>query len=593
MNAIARLKPGVTVMQANEDLASVAAALRTAYPGTNTNNGIGVRPEVENLIGDTRRSLFILFGAVGLVLLIACANVANLLLGRSSGRSREIAVRAALGASRMRIVRQLLTESVVLSVAGAALGIGFAAWSLSAILQLYPTNLPRAQEIGIDWRVALFTAALAILTGLLFGLVPALRASSPNLTGAMRDGGRSATAGLGQDRLRSGLVVAETALGVMLLIGAGLLLRSLDRLAHANLGFDPTHVLTASFDLSETRYNPDRQDRFVRELLQRVNALPGVVRASGAIPLPLHDDQWTVTFDRMDHPLPQQNQPVAGFYNVSAGLFEALKVPLIQGRTFTDRDARNGTPVVVVNESFARKFYPGEDPIGKRIEIGAGEGPARATYKKREIIGIVGDIRTGNVTAAPRPAYYVPLPQLMWGVPTLVVRAQGDPLAIANSLRKVLAAMDPDAPLYAVRTLEDYLALDLGRARFQTVLLALFATIALLLTAIGLYGVIAYAVSQRLHEIGIRMALGAGRSDVLRLVLGRGAVLTAAGIVVGTLGAAALARVIESLLFETPPRDPLTYLTVCAVLAGVALLASYIPAMRATRVDPTVALRYE
>jgi putative ABC transport system permease protein len=548
---------------------------------------------VESLIGDTRSSLFILFGAVGLVLLIACANVANLLLGRSTARAREIAIRAALGASRSRIVRQLLTESIVLSLAGAALGIGFAAWALSAVLQLYPTNLPRAQEIGVDWRVALFTAALAILTGLLFGLVPALRSSSPNLTGAMREGGRSSTAGPGQDRLRSGLVVAETALGVMLLIGAGLLLRSLDRLAHANLGFDPTHVLTASFELSETRYNPDQQDRFVREFLQRVNALPGVMQAAGAIPLPLHDDGWSVTFDRMDYPLPQQNQPVAGFYNVTAGLFEALKIPLIQGRTFNEHDSRNGTPTVIVNEAFAKKFYPGEDPIGKRIEIGAGEGPARDSYKKRQIVGVVGNIRTERVSLAPIPAYYVPLPQLMWQAPTLVIRTQGDPAAIASSVRRVLASMDPDAPLYAVRTMEDYLALDLGRARFQTVLLSLFAAIALLLTAIGLYGVIAYAVSQRLHEIGIRMALGASRSDVLRLVLGRGAVLTTIGIVVGIGGAAALGRVIESLLFETPPRDPLTYITVSIVLSGVASLASYIPAMRATRVDPTVALRYE
>jgi putative ABC transport system permease protein len=593
MTAIARLKPGETLAQANADLALIAAALQAEYPDTNTRLAIGARPEVEHLIGDTRQPLFILFGAVGLVLLIACANVANLLLGRSAARAREMAIRAALGASRTRIVRQLLTESVVLSFAGAAVGIVLAAWALSAVLELYPANLPRAQEIGVDFRVALFTAGLAVLTGLLFGLVPALRTSSPNLGGAMREGGRSTTAGPAQDHLRSGLVVAETALGVMLLIGAGLLLRSLDRLSHANLGIDPTHVLTASFDLSETRYNPDQQDRFVRDLMQRLNAIPGVVSASGAIPLPLHQDLWEVSFNQLDRPLPPRSQHGAGFYNVWPGLFETLKIPLIQGRTFNDRDARNGTPVMIVNQAFARKFYPGEDPIGKRVEIGAGEGPTRAQYKKREIIGVVGDIRTSNVTTPPGPAYYVPLPQLMWGAPTLVIRTAGDPAAIASEVREVMRSMDPDAPLYAVRTMEDYLALDLGRARFQTVLLALFAAIALLLTAIGLYGVIAYAVAQRLHEIGIRMALGASRSDVLQLVLGRGAMLTGVGILLGAGGAAALGRLIESLLFETPARDPLTYLTVCAVLGGVALLASYIPAMRATRVDPTVALRYE
>lgn len=312
VEGIARLKPGASLARANEDLASIAAALRSEYPDTSAHNGIGARTEVERLIGETRRSLFILFGAVGLVLLIACANVANLLLGRSATRSRELVIRAALGANRTRIVRQLLSESIVLSLAGAALGVGFATWALSAVLQLYPTNLPRVQEIGVDWRVALFTAGLGIVTGLLFGLVPALRVSSPNLTSAMRDGGRSATAGRGQDRLRSGLVVAETALGVMLLIGAGLLLRSLDRLSHANLGFDPGHVLTASFDLSETRYKPGQMNRFIGELLGRLNALPGVVRASSALPLPLKR--------RLDRVVQYARSPPAGEEQTLGGL---------------------------------------------------------------------------------------------------------------------------------------------------------------------------------------------------------------------------------------------------------------------------------
>ncbi len=364
------------------------------------------------------------------MLLIACANVANLLLTRGSGRSREIAIRTALGATRARVIRQLITESVVLSIAGGVLGIGVAAWSLAAVLKTYPTNLPRAGEIGIDPFVLLFTAGLAIVTGILFGLVPALRVSAPNLSSAMRETGRSSTASLAHNRLRSGLVIAETALGVMLLIGAGLLIRSLERLSHTHLGFNPEHVLTASFDLSETRYNSDKQDRFVRELLDRVKALPGVTGAAGALPLPLYDDGWSVSFNRVDRPAPEANQPAAGFYVVTPGFFETMQIPLVRGRTFGARDQRNSAPVMIITQSFANKYYPLEDPIGKQIKIGAGDGVARASYKTREIIGIVGDIRTSNLKRMPPPAYYIPLPQLMWGPPTLTIRTAGDPAQI-------------------------------------------------------------------------------------------------------------------------------------------------------------------
>jgi putative ABC transport system permease protein len=468
-----------------------------------------------------------------------------------------------------------------------------AAWTLSAVLQLYPTNLPRAQEIGIDLRVVLFTTGLALLTGILFGLVPALRLSAPNLTDAMREGGRSSTSGQSHNRLRSGLVVAETAFGVMLLIGAGLFIRSLDRLSHAPLGFNPTHLLTASFDLSETAYKPDQQDRFVHDLLARLRTLPGVTAAAGSLPLPLINDRWTISFNLVDHPVPEANQPSAGFYVVAPGFFETMQIPLVRGRTFGERDHRNAPPVMIVTDAFAKKFFPTEDPIGKRVEIGAGEGPARARYKTREIVGVVGDIRNSNLAKAPAPAYYVPLPQLMWGAPNLVIRTPGDPRSVASQVRAVLSSMDPTAPLYDVRPMDDYLALDLGRARFQTVLLGFFAGVALLLTAVGLYGVIAFAVAQRTHEIGIRVALGASRRDVLGMVLNRGIVLTVAGITLGVFSAAALSRLIQSLLYETPPLDPLTYIAVCVILSGVALLASYIPARRATRVDPMVALRYD
>jgi len=591
-SAIARLKQGVTIQQANADLKSIAQGLAHEYPGTNAFSGIAVTPELDFLVGDTQTPLLILLAAVGLVLLIACANVANLLLVRSSGRAREIGLRAALGAKRSRIIRQLVTESTVLSIGGAVLGVAFASGMLRAVLSFYPANLPRANQISMDWRVLLFSAALAILTGILFGVAPALRVSSPNLADTMRDSTRTST-GPGASRLRSALVVGEIALGVMLLVGAGLLLRSLHRLAHVDLGFSPDHLLTASFDLSETRYNPDQQDRFINDLLQRVENLPGVTAASGAMPLPLDTSTWGISFNFPDHPVPEESEPSAGVYVVSLGFFETMKIPLVRGRTFDDRDQRNSAPVIIVTQAFARKFFPGEDAVGRRITIGAGEGEARKRYKTREIIGVVGDIRTSELGKEPAAAYYVPLAQLMWGPPTLVVRTAGQPAALTEEIRQVLSSMDGEVPLYAVRTMDDYLALDLGRARFQTLLLGLFAALALVLTAVGLYGVMAQTIAQRTHEIGIRMAMGATRESVLAMVLGRGTMLTLAGTVIGIAGAMSLAKLIESLLYQIPPRDPLTYLSVCAVLAFTAIIASYVPALRATKVDPMVALRYE
>jgi len=593
LNAIARLQPGVTLAQANADLDSIARALAAEYPNDNSYNGMGGRSEIDYLVGESRTPLLVLFGAVGLVLLIACANIANLLLARATNRAREIAIRAALGATRARVVRQLLAEAVALSLAGAVVGTALAVWGLSAMLKLYPSNLPRAAEIGIDYRVLLFTVTLAAVTGVIFGLIPAWQVSNPNLTEAMREGGRSATVGAGHHRLHGGLVIAETALGMMLLVGAGLLIRSFYRLSSVGLGMNPQHVLTANFDLSETRYNPDQQDRFVQEFFNRLNALPGVRQAAGAFPLPLSNSRVSVSFNLLDHPVPEANEPSAGFFVVTKGFFETLQIPLVRGRAFDDRDRRNSPPTMIINEEFARKFFPHEDPIGRRVKIGAGEGEARASYKTREIVGIVGNFRRSDLGRPPGAAYFVPLPQLMWGPPTLVVRTAGEPNAITPEIRKVLASMDPDAPLYEVRTLEDYLALDLGRARFQAVLLGLFAGIALLLTAVGLYGVMAYTVAQRTQEIGIRVALGAGRADVLRMILARGIAITGAGLVIGVLGALALTRVLSSLLYEVRPVDLMTFAVVSLLLAVTSILASYIPAWRAAKVEPMVALRYE
>jgi predicted permease len=591
--AIARLKSGVTTQVAAADVSLIARALAHEYPGSNAYSGIAVLPELQFLVGETKTPLLILLAAVGLVLLIACGNVANLILARSSGRSREIGVRAALGARRSRIIQQLITESALLSGAGSLLGLGLANGMLQALLRFYPENLPRAEQINIDVRVLLFSAALAIVTGVLFGLAPALKTSSPNLAETMRESSRTATAGAGAHRVRSALVIGEIALGVMLLVGAGLLLRSLNRLAHVDLGFEPSHLLTASFDVSETRYNRDQQDRFVVDLLSRLKNLPGVTAASGAIPLPLSNNTWTISFNWPDHPVPEENEPSGNVYLASTGLFEAMKIPLLRGRTFEDRDQRNSAPVMIITDAFARKFFHDQDPIGRKITIGAGEGPARDRYKTREIIGVVGDIRTNKLDHSPEAAYYIPLSQLMWGTPTLVIRTAADPVTVAGNIHKILSAMDPDVPLYEVRTMDQYLAVALGRARFQAILLGLFAAMALILTAVGLYGVMSQAVVQRTHEIGVRMAMGATRESVLAMVLGRGTTLTVIGTVIGIGGALALASLIESLLYQIPPRDPATYISVSVILALVAIAASYVPAHRAAKVDPMVALRYE
>lgn len=596
LEVVARMKPDVSLQQANAELTSIAQALAKEYPTTNTHTAIGARPELESLVGDTRTPLLILLAAVGLVLFITCANFANLLLARCTSRAREIALRIAIGATRSRIVRQLVTESLVLSIAGAALGIAAAYLALPGALRLYPSNLPRAQEIGIDLRVLAFTIGIAVMTGIVFGLAPAMDASRPHLSEAIREGGRTSTASPRQNRLRSGLVIAETALGIVLVTAAALLVRSFERLSRSDVGFNPSHLVTAHFNLSETRYNPDQEDRFIREFFNRLRVLPGVTAAAGALPLPLSDDTWFANFTLAEHPVPRENQPMAGYYVVVPGFFETMKIPLIRGRTFDDRDQRNSMPVVIVTQTFAQKFFPNEDPIGRRIIVEVTEGPERESYRTRQVIGVVGDIRRSNLRIAPTPAYYVPLPQLirvMRGIPSPVVRAANDPTSLTGEIRETLTQMDPEVALYDVRDMDDYLALDLGLARFQTALLSLFAGIALLLTAVGLYGVMAYSVGQRLNEIGVRRALGATTWDVLRLVMGRGVMLTLAGVGIGIIGALAVARSMGALLYEVPSHDPLSYLTASLALGAVALLACYVPALRATRVDPLVVLRYQ
>jgi predicted permease len=592
LSIVGRLKPGVSPEQARTELTGIMSSLAREYPDTNTNFAQAyVRPELEYLTGDTRQPLWILLAAVGFVLLIACANTANLLLARSTGRIKEIALRAALGATRARILRQLVTEAVLLAAAGAALGLLFSSFATTAVAHLYPSNLPRVQQVGIDYRVALFTIAVTLLSALVFGLAPALQVVRPHLESALKEGGRSGTSSVQHARLRSLLVITETALGVVLLVGAGLLIRSFQRLQNVNPGFDPNRVLALHFDLPSRYTSNESQDEFVRNLFDRLRTQPAVKAAAGIIPLPLSGDNMSVSFDIQGKNIPKRSQPVARLFVATDGYFETMRIPLLRGRTFAETDVRKATPVIVVSQSFAQKYFPGEDAVGKQIQPGAGDGPGPTPW--RQIVGVVGDVHSIALNQAPEPAFYIPILQLAWGGPTILVRSSADSAVIVPEVREVMRQMDPQIPLYDVRTLDDYIALSVGREKFQTILLGIFAGLALMLTAIGLYGVIAYSVVQRTQEIGIRMALGASAHSVLLMVLRYAAVLAVTGIAAGLLGALLLTRFMTSMLFGVYARDPLTIAAVCVGLAAVALVAGYIPARRATKVDPMVALRCE
>lgn len=591
LRTIARLKPGVSVDLALQDMQGITQALAKKYPDTNTHfQDARVRPVLDELIGNTRPALMVLLGAVGLVLLIACVNIANLLLARGAGRSREIAIRTALGASRFRVVGQLITEALLLALVGAAIGLAGASWAISALVRLYPQNLPRLSQVSIDWRVLLFSLVVAFVSAIVFGLFPALQATKINLEESLREGGRGGASSR-QKRFRTALVVAETSLGVVLLVGAGLLIRSFDRLSKVDPGFNTHNVLTLNFDLPSGRYNNEKSDQFVREFFERLSARPGVKSAAGTAQLPMSGSKAMTTFGVKGQDIPEGQKPAAMIVVVTPGFFNTMRMPVLQGRGFDERDQRKAQPVVIVSQSFAEQYFPHENPVGKYIQPGANDGPGADPW--REIVGVVADVRSKDLSTPPEPTFYIPYPQLVWGAPTIVVHTAIDAVSAAPTVRTVLKDMDPELPLYEVRTMDDLLALSIGRQKFQTVLLGVFAGIALLLTAVGLYGVMAYSVVQRTHEIGIRMALGASRADVLRMVLKTGATMAAIGVAIGIVGSLVLTRFMQSMLYEVRSQDPVTLFAVCAVLSAVALLASYIPARRATKVDPMIALRYE
>ena len=593
LQVVARLKPDVPMDRAREEMNVIARGLAKQYPDTNSKfTAVGLTSELDHLVGKTRPRMVILLISVGVVLLIACMNVANLLLVRASRRNREIALRAALGAKRIRVVRQMLTESFVLALGGAIIGIPIAMWALKLFIALNAQNLPRIQNAGLDGNVLLFTAVIALLTSVVFGLVPALRASSPNLTEFMKEG-RGTTASGSHQRLRGALVVMETAGGLVLLVVAGLLLRSFHRLLSVDPGLNPKNVLTLTFDLPDAKYNDQQQMDFYTQLVSRAANLPGVVSAGAVTPLPLSGNNAMITFQIEGRPVPKSEEPSADIEIASPGFFKTLNIPMLRGRDFSERDDTKAPGVVVVNEAFAHKYFPNEDAVGKHITPGAansGKPPVR------EIIAVVGNVKNRSLESEEAPIYYVPSTQLNFGSMAVCLRTSNDPHSVVSAVRSVVSSMDPDLPVYDIKTMEEYLASSVATQRFNAMLLEAFAGLALLLTGIGLYGVIAYAVAQRTHEIGVRMTLGASRSQVVQMVLKSGLQLTGIGVATGlvlSLVAAKFATSFSSLLFGIKSTDVVTFSAVVGMVTAVSLLACYIPAYRASKVDPMIALRYE
>ena len=597
LSGIARLRPGVNLAQAQANLDQIAAALAKQYPDSNTHTGVSVDPLLLDVVGNVRPALIVLLGAAACVLLIACVNVANLLLARATTRGREIAIRAALGAGRGRIVAQLLTESLLLALLGGAVGWLLALWGTDAIRALLPAKFPRASEIALDSGVLAFTMIVTLLTGLIFGLAPAWRASRPDLTGPLMEsggGGRGATESARGRRLRGALVVAEIALALVLLSSAGLLIQSFFKLQQVNPGFDARNVLAVKFSLPDSTY-PDsvRTADFCQRFADRVSALPGVRSASIVTPLPLSGQLRNLSFQIEEHPVAEAQKPTTDVYAAGLNYFRTMSIPLLRGRDFTTQDTLKSPFVVIVNETFARRFFPGEDPIGKRVSPdGSTEpGPPGAPAPVREIVGVVPDVKARTLDSPPRPQMYLPHAQYADHNVALVTRADHDPRALLPALRAAVAELDSTVPLYAAQPMENYVALGAARPRFNAVLLSIFAAVALTLTAIGIYGVMAYSVAQRTQEIGIRMALGAQKGDVFRLVVGGGLRLVVAGVVIGVLAALALTRLLASLLYGVNVADAPTLSAVVLLLGFVALLACWLPARRAAGVDPAIALR--
>jgi len=585
LRGVARLKPGVSLDQAR---AEALNALKSSFEGE---LDLNVLPVNEFIVGDVRLALLVLLGAVTLVLLIAAVNVANLTLVRSAARVKEISIRAALGASRTRIIRQLLTESLLLAVAGGLLGALWATWGVKLLLKMAPDNIPRLSQIGIDGRALGWTALVSLLTGVLFGLAPAWQSSRFSLNETLKEGGRSGSESPGRRRWRDVLVVSELALAVMLLIGAGLLVKSFWRLQRVDSGVDTERVLTMQLALRGQQYaDPLQVAAFYARLLERVQALPGVRAATASNSLPPDSTEFSDDFTIEGRPAaPNQPPPITFVIRVSPDYFRAFGIPLRHGRYFSAADSRDAPRVAIINETMARQFFPNEDPIGKRVNMGDERQPSLW-----RIAGVVGDVKYNGLADVTQPAMYQPLTQATTGNVFLSVKTEAaDPLSLAAAVRNEIRSLDRELPVSRVRTLEQHFATAVAQPRFGATLVALFAALALALASVGIYGVISYSVTQRTHEMGIRIALGARSRDVLSLVVKQGMTLTVIGLGVGLSASFALTRLMKTLLFGVSVTDPLTFIVISLLLTFVALLACFVPARRATKVDPMIALRCE
>jgi len=604
LSVVARLRDGQTLEQAQAEADAIIAGVKKDYPQGFPKDGgkqIHIRPLQQEIVGDLRRPLWVLLAAVFFVLLIACANVANLLLARSEARQKEVAIRAALGAGRGRIIRQLLAESLLLAVIGGGIGMVLAYWGLRLLPVLGSEKIPRLQEIGLDARVLGFTFLTSLLTSVVFGLMPAYQAGKFDLQAALKEGGRAGMSSKGRSRLRSALVVAEVALSLVLLVGAGLLMKSFWRLRQVDTGFRPEQVLTLKLFPPASSY-PDDQHvaAFYENLLQRVGSLPGVTDAAVVDAVPLGDRSGGTVMEIEGQPVEVSALNSAGWRVVSPGYFRTLGVRLLRGRFLEEADQQQAQPVAVVNETLARAHWSDEDPLGRRIRL-LNRPPGQATTAFLTVVGVVADVKNDSLTEAPRQEVYVPLRQREAAIDgmgferqmTLAVRTSGEPLELAKAIRQEVGGIDPSVPVASVRTMEQILATVTVQPRFNMILLGIFAAVALVMASVGIYGVLSYSVTQRTQEIGIRLALGAGQGDVLKMVVSQGMLLALTGIVIGVASSFALTRLMAGLLYGVSATDPVTFAAIAFLLAGVALLACYLPARRASKVDPTIALRYE
>ncbi|HLJ49499.1 MAG TPA: ABC transporter permease [Bryobacteraceae bacterium] len=595
LRVIARLRSGVTLEQAAAEMQSIAAVIEHQHADVNGGWSATATLLREQLVGDTRPTLYTLIGAVAFVLLIACSNVANLLLVRASARQKEIAIRAALGASHWRIIRQVMSESLLLSLTGAALGLVLARLALPVLLRLSPGNIPRGDEITLDLRVMAFTFAVSIAAALISGSVPAIIAVRAQLNEVLKAAGRTSMASVRTRRLRNFLVVSQVAFSVALLIGAGLMIRSLLLLQSVNPGFRTDHVITMQLALPDTRYEGLHVAQFYRQLLDRLQPLPVLQYAAVARNLPLGGGDNSLNFEIANRPAQASgDQPRARYRAVSSDYFSALGIPLIKGRCFQPSDSEASQSVVIINDLMARRFWPNDDPIGRRMKAGFSEAPWST------IIGVVGNVKWAGLDAETNPEMYYSFQQVpptlmsfVEGSMAVILRTHGDPSSVIKSVREQAHALDPDQPVFRVRTMEDLVHGSVAKPRFRATLVTIFAAVALALAVVGLYGVISYSVSQRSNEMGVRAALGAGKRDLLQLVLGEGTRLALAGVLIGLAIGYPLARSVQRLLYGVRAYDPITFLAIPLLLLVVALLATAVPALRATRTDPSAALRYE